>query len=111
MFMKAIYVNIVVSLSLHLNICIYTSRTVHEGQRDHKCDLCDKFFSRSENLNVHIRTVHEGQSDHKCDVCGKFFTKAGSLQKHRKLFMKARDMDDIFKENPSFNQDISRYLK
>ena len=47
--------------------------TVHEGRKDHKCECCDKSFSKARNLKRHIHTIHEGHKDHKCDSCGKYY--------------------------------------
>ena len=51
----------------------YHIKTIHEGQRDHKCDSCGKSFATSGNLKKHIKTLHEGQR-FKCDFCKKYFT-------------------------------------
>ena len=34
------------------------------------------------DLKKHIHSVHNGQKDHKCDSCGKAFSSAGDLKKH-----------------------------
>ena len=47
--------------------------TIHEGNKDHKCESCTKTFSLEENLKRHIYTIHEGHKDYKCESCGKFF--------------------------------------
>ena len=56
--------------------------SVHNGQKDHKCDSCEKSFSSSGYLKKHINSVHNGQKDHKCDSCGKVFSQAGDLKAH-----------------------------
>ena len=48
------------TLKKHIN-------SVHEGLKNHKCNLCDKAFSQPSDLKFHI---HEGQKNHKCDLCG-----------------------------------------
>ena len=55
----------------------------HEGQKEHKCELCGKKFG-SYALILHIRTVHEGRKDHKCETCGKEFGTLGALKVHIK---------------------------
>ncbi len=59
-----------------------THYTVHNGQKDHKCDSCGKTFSLSVNLKKHINSVHNGQKDHKCDLCGKSFSQSVSWKTH-----------------------------
>ena len=56
--------------------------SVHEGQKDHKCESCEKSFSRAQTLKRHIHTVHEGHKDYKCESCGKSFSQAGYLKTH-----------------------------
>ena len=63
------------SLKLHI-------KSVHEGQRNHKCDSCGKSFITSSHLKNHIRTVHEGQRNYKCDSCEKYYSEAGHLKRH-----------------------------
>ena len=59
--------------------------SVPDGNKDHKCDSCEKSFSQARTLKLHIDTVHNGQKDHKCDFCGKAFSQAGPLKTHRLL--------------------------
>ena len=59
-------------------------KSVHEGIKDHKCELCDKYFSEKGNLDKHMKTVHEGIKDHKCKICDKSFSEKASLNKHMK---------------------------
>ena len=35
---------------------------------------CGKLFSYAGNMRRHIKTVHEGDKDFKCDSCEKSFT-------------------------------------
>ena len=52
--------------------------------KNHKCDTCGKFFSRSDILKTHIKTIHEGQSNYKCDSCGRSFNRIDNLRSHIK---------------------------
>ena len=56
--------------------------TVHEGSKDHKCEFCGKAFGVAEKLKSHILTVHEKRRDYKCEFCGEAFGVAGSLKRH-----------------------------
>ena len=38
-------------------------KSVHEGLKNHKCDLCDKKFGHSSVLKKHIKGIHEGLKD------------------------------------------------
>ena len=35
----------------------------YEGQRNYKCDSCEKSFTQSGSLKRHIKTIHEGQKN------------------------------------------------
>ena len=43
---------------------------------------CGKAFTVSVYLKDHTRTLHNGQRDHKCNSCGKSFTQSGVLKRH-----------------------------
>jgi len=36
-------------------------KTLHEGQRNYRCDYCGKSFTGSQYLEKHIKTIHEIQ--------------------------------------------------
>jgi len=44
----------------------------HTGQRLYGCDLCQKHFSRKDNLHKH-RTTHGVTGPLVCEVCGWFY--------------------------------------
>ena len=68
-------------LSGHLNRHIMT---LHEEQRNYKCDSCGKSFTSAHWLKNHVNILHEGQRNYKCDSCEKSFTQSGSLNNHIK---------------------------
>ena len=54
------------------------TNTVHNSQKDHKCESYEKAFLQAGDLTRHINSVHNVQKDHKCDSYGK----AVNLKKH-----------------------------
>ena len=58
-------------------------RIQHEGQK-HPCDLCDKSFCEAYHLKIHISADHEGQKNFKCEFCEKSFGRPKKLRIHIK---------------------------
>ena len=44
------------------------------GDKPHVCEVCNKGFSKKQNLNNHLLT-HTGKKPHICEVCNKGFLK------------------------------------
>ena len=88
------------NLKIHIN-------SVHNGQKDHKCDSCGKVFSKSAILKQHTNAVHNGQKDHKCDLCGKAFSQAGYLKIHIKTIHNSKEITNVTHvEKPFLMQEI-----
>ena len=49
---------------------------MHTGETLYKCDVWDKEFSISSNL----QTMHTGENPYKCDVCEKEFNGLSNLK-------------------------------
>ena len=70
-------------------------KTIHEGQRNYKCDFCGKLFTESGNLKNHIKSIHEEQRNYKCDYCGKSFAQSGHLKKHIKTIHEGQKVTNV----------------
>ena len=59
-------------------------KEVHEGIKNHPCEICGQKFGRSGDLKCHVKTVHEGIKEHQCQFCEKKFGQLGHLKTHVK---------------------------
>ena len=60
-------------------------RSVHVSKRTlYQCDKCDKTFSTTSKLKLHILT-HNGIKKYSCDFCGKKFGQVSSLLRHKPI--------------------------
>ena len=57
-------------------------KRVHEKIANYSCDLCEKTFYQSCQLQTHKRVAHEGQRDFECDFCQRAYSTLGNLKKH-----------------------------
>ena len=58
-------------------------------KRGHECDVCEKVFTRSNNLKVHMR-IHTNEKPYECDVCDKAFRHSVTLQNHMRIHTKEK---------------------
>lgn len=64
----------------YLNVHI---RTVHIGEKRHRCSECGKVFSNSSNLTCHFR-IHTGEKPFSCQHCNAQFNQSSALVRHGK---------------------------
>lgn len=53
----------------------------HAGDKPYKCSICQKGFIQSNNLSTHMKT-HTGEKPHECSICGKRFSQSNNLKTH-----------------------------
>ncbi|XP_033725127.1 zinc finger protein 37 homolog [Pecten maximus] len=71
-------------------------RRIHSDNRTKlKCELCEKLFSDRCSLKKHIRYVHSAERNFICDVCGKSFKQNDTLKNHVRIH--AEEKTDEFK--------------
>ncbi|XP_038126816.1 early growth response protein 4 [Cyprinodon tularosa] len=60
---------------------------IHTGQKPFQCTICARSFSRSDHLTTHTRT-HTGEKPFSCDVCGKRFARSDERKRHGRVHVK-----------------------
>lgn len=62
---------------------------IHTGQKPFQCRICLRAFSRSDHLTTHIRT-HTGEKPFSCDICGRKFARSDEKKRHSKVHLKQK---------------------
>ncbi|THD24054.1 Early growth response protein [Fasciola hepatica] len=61
---------------------------IHTGAKPFKCVQCSREFSRSDHLTTHMRT-HTGERPFVCEICGRSFARSDERKRHSKIHQKA----------------------
>ena len=85
-----------------IDVILVDIKTLHEAQKNYKCDSCGKSFTESGYLKKHNKTVHEGQRNYKCDSCRKFFTQSSNLNLHIETIHKRTNNFDPYDHHEYF---------
>lgn len=56
---------------------------IHTGERPYKCSHCERAFTQSNDLTLHVRR-HTGDKPFSCGYCGDRFITNSLLQMHRR---------------------------
>uniref|UniRef100_A0A4W4E0W7 C2H2-type domain-containing protein n=1 Tax=Electrophorus electricus TaxID=8005 RepID=A0A4W4E0W7_ELEEL len=63
---------------------------IHTGHKPFQCCVCMRCFSRSDHLTTHMRT-HTGEKPFSCDVCGRRFARSDERKRHGRVHLKQRE--------------------
>jgi uncharacterized Zn-finger protein len=74
-------------------------------EKPYSCTLCDKSYSRSNQLNLHMR-VHTGEKPYSCTLCDKSFTASNILYRHMRVHTGEKPYSCTFC-GKSFSQSLS----
>lgn len=56
--------------------------TTHE-KKMFSCNYCEKKFTKSVNVQAHIKSIHQLEKNFLCSNCGKNFSTKGALKEHQ----------------------------
>ena len=59
-------------------------KSIHEVEKNYKCEFCEKSFSLLYNLKNHIKIIHDCNKVENCNICSKLFSTKGTLTTHIK---------------------------
>ncbi|XP_030636049.1 B-cell CLL/lymphoma 6 member B protein [Chanos chanos] len=57
------------------------AKTVCNGDKPYRCNVCGAQFNRPANLKTHSR-IHSGEKPYRCDTCGARFVQVAHLRAH-----------------------------
>lgn len=63
---------------------------IHTGHKPFQCRVCLRCFSRSDHLTTHMRT-HTGEKPFSCEVCGRRFARSDERKRHGRVHIKQRE--------------------
>ena len=95
-------------------------RTVHQGERRFKCNLCNKSYTSNQDLNVHIQghfseRIHrptKHKKIYKCDICTTTFTTSGYRNIHiRTLHQGQRFNCKLCNKSYTLNHNLALHIK
>nr|XP_057942541.1 early growth response protein 2b [Doryrhamphus excisus] len=67
---------------------------IHTGHKPFQCRICLRSFSRSDHLTTHTRT-HTGEKPFSCDVCGKRFARSDERKRHGRVHQKQKEKMEL----------------
>ncbi|XP_030644214.1 early growth response protein 4 [Chanos chanos] len=67
---------------------------IHTGHKPFQCRICLRSFSRSDHLTTHTRT-HTGEKPFSCDVCGKRFARSDERKRHGRVHLKQKEKMEL----------------
>ncbi|XP_066528682.1 early growth response protein 4 [Hoplias malabaricus] len=67
---------------------------VHTGHRPFQCRVCARRFGRSDHLTTHMRT-HTGEKPFACDACGRRFARSDERKRHARVHLKQREKAEL----------------
>ncbi len=80
------HIQVIVTSNVTFDLCLKRTKcelVVFVGEKPFACNLCERAFTRSDELARHKRS-HTGEKNHMCPYCEQRFTRKDHLTKHIK---------------------------
>ena len=56
---------------------------IHASEKDFKCKLCERCFTRKDKMCLHTR-LHTGEKPFECDICRYSYSRRDAMNIYRK---------------------------